>query len=113
MRSGREEPRGRDFASDGSVHTYVVGVRTSTDGPGMQRASAKDAGGKQWREVELELVVLSRRVQPWCKRLYQQCCWTRRRLSLVRLKGLDYSADTTSVPGRAIGKLRRLAKGRR
>jgi hypothetical protein len=48
MRSGREEPRGRDFASDGSVHTYVVGVRTSTDDCGMQRASAKDAGGKQW-----------------------------------------------------------------
>jgi hypothetical protein len=44
----------------------LVGVCTSTDGPGMQRASVKDDRGKQWREVEVEveLVVLSRRVQP-------------------------------------------------
>jgi hypothetical protein len=96
-----------------STH-MLVGVRTSTNGDGMQRTSTKEACGKQWWEVEVELLVVSKRVQPWCKRLYQQCCWTRRRPSLVRPKRLDYySADTTSVPGRAIGKLRRLARGGR
>jgi hypothetical protein len=55
---------------------------------------------------------VSRRVQPWCKRLYQQCCWTRRRPSLVRPKRLDYySADTTSVRGEQLASFGDWLKG--